>query len=206
MAGGAIVWVADRAVFLSERSHSARTTEFAQIESLNDQLRRDYDRIQLRADEERSRRYDAEDRVLRLTEEVLNLRLAANEQGIPPVDIVRRYIQAHPGIVWCKTRIVSGDFVTLEVSPQYADLFLDGPPIIYRGRKDSDIWPPDVAAQFAANDEEVWREGAGRYREPTRGGPEQVQGMFVSYKFRITDIPGMQLVCGGGEWLPGAAE
>ena len=69
------------------------------------------------------------------------------------------FILTMPRLMWIKRREGPGVFTMLQVSQAYADKYLGGVPINYKGKKDIEIWPQEVAVEFALNDEKAFTSG-----------------------------------------------
>lgn len=69
------------------------------------------------------------------------------------------FILTMPRLMWIKRREGPGVFTMLQVSQAYADKYLGAGPNEYKGKKDIDIWPEEVAIAFAENDERAFISG-----------------------------------------------
>lgn len=69
------------------------------------------------------------------------------------------FVLTMPRLMWIKRREGKGLFRMIQVSQVYADKYLGGDALTYAGRTDSEIWPADIAAAFAINDEAACKSG-----------------------------------------------
>jgi len=69
------------------------------------------------------------------------------------------FILTMPRLMWIKRREGPGVFTMLQVSQAYADKYLGSFPESYKGKKDKDIWPSEIANEFALNDEKAFTSG-----------------------------------------------
>lgn len=138
----------------------------------------------------------------RLLKELLRAREQLAGNHIPPEEILRSIVRADElGLIWVKERVAEFDFVMVAVSPRYARDLLGGPPEIYDGRRDADIWPHDVAATFAANDEATHKmQETIAVKERVEGGGTNAAGMFVGRKFPVR-IGARDFIMGIGELI-----
>ena len=112
------------------------------------------------------------------------------------------FILTIPRLLWIKQRIGPNNYHMVQVSQVYADKYLGGTASIYRGKRDAEIWPEDVARVYVENDEEAYRSGSViEIDEPVRSVLTGVQGRFqgVKWSFRLA---GETYVCGVGVHAP----
>lgn len=192
--GTAIAWLSAKAKEWRkeqrEQRAGQREADLSYTEILEDRLKRQ---------ELRLKEKDAD--VARVTEENIQLRVAATKGKTPPADVLRTIIRSDElGLSWAKKRITDFDFIMVAVSPAYARQFLGGPPEIYEGRRDREIWPEDIAAAFIANDEEVFKTQTGlSVRERVEGSRTNAAGWFVGRKFSVRLADGCDYLVGIGD-------
>jgi hypothetical protein len=101
----------------------------------------------------------AEETIERITKELTDERLKQNKH-IVPSDILRDFIDSDPGVSWVKKRISQSEFVMIRCSKGYAKVILEGPPELYDGKSDHEIWGQEAAVSFNKTDEEVYKNAA----------------------------------------------
>ena len=123
----------------------------------------------------------------RILDELIQARAALAGDRIPPNEVLRSIVRADElGLMWAKERVAEFKFNMVAVSPAYAREFLGGPPEMYEGRRDADIWPEEVAAAFAANDEAAHKtQQTVAVKEKVQGGGTNAAGMFIGRKFPV---------------------
>jgi hypothetical protein len=182
--GAAVVWI------VAERRKYAKETV----------VREDTEAERERTFSERvtNRLKTAEETIERLTREIVEERLKHNA-NLVPVDVLRTIIDNDPGISWVKKRVKSGEYQMVRVSAGYAKIFLKGPPELYDGKSDFDIWPKDIAAEFVANDETVYT---------TQEGQHVVElttvGRIIGRKFPVRLSDAQDYIIGIGVYEPNA--
>lgn len=108
------------------------------------------------------------------------------------------FILTMPRLMWIKKRVGPGEYRMTQVSQVYADKYLGGDASRYCGRMDSDIWPADVAACFAANDEAAFISGEViEINEPVYSPVTGVRGKFIGVKWSFA-LGRDSYVCGLG--------
>lgn len=182
--GAAIVWI------VAERS------KFKKEEAVREDSEAERERTF--SDRMTNRLKTAEETIERLTREIVEERLKHNA-NLVPVDVLRTIIDNDPGISWVKKRIKEGEYQMVRVSAGYAKIFLKGPPGLYDGKSDFDIWPKDIAAEFVANDEIVYT---------TQEGKHVVElttvGRIIGRKFPVRLSDTQDYIIGIGVYEPNA--
>lgn len=69
------------------------------------------------------------------------------------------FILTMPRLMWIKRREGPGVFTMVQVSQAYADKYLGGITETYKGKTDLELWPNDIAVEFAINDEKAFVSG-----------------------------------------------
>jgi hypothetical protein len=194
--GSAYVWNAEQKL----------KTEKAAIDSENSAQDRQfgYLRDQLESEKEYTRTLsdritDLNSRNYQLVEENVRLKLAQASDGTPAIDVIRRFVQADPGIAWFKIRVAQYQYTMGGVSAGYGPAILCGPGDNYIGRRDHEFFPTDVAEEFAREDEKVFRTQDGvivrnRLEIPCNG----FEGFFEGRKFHVRLDTGEDLIVGSG--------
>lgn len=114
------------------------------------------------------------------------------------VQELETFILTMPRLMWIKRREAEGRFRMVQVSQVYADKYLGGVAASYTGRTDAEVWPEDVAAEFAANDERAHRSGdVVEIDEKVYSVMTGVRGRFVGVKWSFRLGPD-SYVCGLG--------
>jgi len=72
------------------------------------------------------------------------------------VQELETFILTMPRLMWIKRRESEGVYRMVQVSQVYADKYLGGSASLYAGKTDADVWPAEVAAIFAENDERAY--------------------------------------------------
>ena len=93
------------------------------------------------------------------------------------------FVLTMPRLMWIKRREGTGRFRMIQVSQVYADKYLNGEPITYAGRTDAELWPAEVAAEFALNDEAAYRSGEVIEINEKIANSHGVHGRFVGVKW-----------------------
>jgi len=100
------------------------------------------------------------------------------------VQELETFILTMPRLMWIKRREGAGRFRMVQVSQVYADKYLGGVASAYNGRTDGDVWPAEVAAIFAANDEKAYTSGeVVEIDEKVYSVLTGVRGSFVGVKW-----------------------
>lgn len=138
----------------------------------------------------------AEETIERLTREIVEERLKHNA-GLIPIDVLKSIVDNDPGVSWVKRRISEGVFHMVRVSDGYAKVILRGPPELYDGKTDYDIWPKEVAYAFSMNDELVYRTQEGHHLVESTPS-----GRFIGRKFPVRLSDGQDYIVGIGIYEP----
>lgn len=136
-----------------------------------------------------------------LTLDAVRVLLSSNKRAL---DEVVHYIQTtpKPHLVWIKERVARADFRMVQVNNYFAALFLANPASFYSGKRDSDVFPKDVAAEFAKNDEEAFVTGQTQHvREPVYSPHTGERGNFIGVKWMF-QVGQRSYVCGMGKFEP----
>jgi len=72
------------------------------------------------------------------------------------VQELETFILTMPRLMWIKRREGEGVYRMVQVSQVYADKYLGGSASLYTGKTDAEVWPAEVAAIFAENDERAY--------------------------------------------------
>jgi len=72
------------------------------------------------------------------------------------VQELETFILTMPRLMWIKRRESEGVYRMVQVSQVYADKYLGGSASLYTGKTDAEVWPAEVAAIFAENDERAY--------------------------------------------------
>lgn len=107
------------------------------------------------------------------------------------------FVLTMPRLMWIKRREGKDLYRMIQVSQVYADKYLNGEAIAYTGRTDAEIWPADVAANFAKNDEAACRSGEVIEIDEKISNSHGVRGRFVGVKWSFKLGQDMY-VCGLG--------
>lgn len=134
----------------------------------------------------------AEETIERITKELTDERLKQNKH-IVPSDILRDFIDSDPGISWVKRRISQSEFVMIRCSKGYAKIILEGPPELYDGKFDHEIWGQETAVSFNKTDEEVYKK-----QEGVHLSEKTPKGTFIGRKFPIRLPDGGDYIVGIG--------
>lgn len=121
------------------------------------------------------------------------------------LDDLTAFIQSAPALVWMKRRAGPGDYVMVQVSEVYAELYLGRAAKFYAGKSDKEIWPEDIAAAFASNDESAFRSrDTVKITEPVHSPLTGAAGRFEGHKWAFSR-DGRHYVCGIGQHVDGKA-
>lgn len=134
-----------------------------------------------------------------ITLEAVRRLLSSNKQAL---DEVVHYIQTtpEPHLVWIKKRISPLNFKMVQVNYYYAHLFLGKPAAFYTGKSDHQVFPPDMAAEFARNDEAAAISGqTQQVRETVYSAHTGERGTFVGTKWSF-QVGQSSYVCGMGRF------
>ena len=134
----------------------------------------------------------AEETIERITKELTEERLKQNKHLVPS-DILRDFIDSDPGVSWVKRRIGDSEFVMIRCSKGYAKIILEGPPELYDGKSDHEIWDKDTAVSFNTTDEQVYKK-----QEGVHLSEKTPKGTFIGRKFPIRLPDGGDYVVGIG--------
>lgn len=180
--GAAIVWI------VAERRKYAKEAE----------VREDNEAERERTYAERvtNRLKTAEETIERLTRDILEERLKHNANLVPS-DVLKIIIDNDPGISWVKKRLKQDVYQMVRVSAGYAKQFLKGPPEIYDGKTDFDVWPVEMAKEYVKNDESVYSTQEGHHVVETT--PE---GRFIGRKFPVRLSDAQDYIIGIGIYEP----
>ena len=136
-----------------------------------------------------------------LTLDAVRVLLSSNKQAL---DEVIHYIRTtpKPHLVWIKERVGRSDFRMVQVNNYFAALFLSGSASFYCGKRDNEIFPNDIAAEFAKNDEEAFVTGQTQHvREPVYSPHTGERGVFIGVKWMF-QVEQRSYVCGMGKFEP----
>lgn len=171
---------------LNERNKAKRQKKQDEIDEA--------ERERLYSDRVSNRLKTAEETIERLTRELTQERIGQNKHIIP-ADILRDFIDSDPGISWVKRRMTENQYVMIRCSKGYAKEILQGPPDIYDGKSDEEIWGKEVADSFVKTDEQIYKNQEGIHLiEKTP------KGVFVGRKFPIRLPDGIDYVVGIGSF------
>lgn len=134
----------------------------------------------------------AEETIERLTKELTEERLRHNKHIIPS-DVLRDFIDSDPGVSWVKRRMAENEYIMIRCSKGYAKEILQGPPDIYDGKSDEEIWGKQTADNFNKTDEEVYK-----HQEGVHLSEHTPKGTFVGRKFPIRLPDGVDYIVGIG--------
>lgn len=115
-----------------------------------------------------------------------------------------QFIKSAPDLLWMKRRVGPKDYVMVQVSDHYAELYLGKPASYYIGKRDSEIWSEAIAQEFAENDEATYVQGVNsknRIRERIASPLTGATGYFIGKKW-LLNINGESYVCGIGMHEP----
>jgi len=111
-----------------------------------------------------------------------------------------KMISTYPGLAWVKRYDEeTNDYYMIALSERYV-YELIGPERLasYRGRTDSDFWPPAIASVFRNNDDKARREKTPQYVEEFFTSPRTNKGAtFKGWKWSFT-VAGETYVAGVG--------
>lgn len=111
---------------------------------------------------------------------------------------VETFILTMPRLMWIKKRVGVGSFKMIQVSQVYADKYLGGDASSYTNKHDTEVWPEDVAAYFAVNDEAAFLSGnVIDIDEPVYSPRTGVRGRFTGVKWSFS-LGKDHYVCGLG--------
>lgn len=145
------------------------------------------------ADRLEHRLLDREADIERLSKQVMEARTLT---GMSPEEVLKDFVNNDPGLSWVKKRVGPYSYTMIRVSKGYAKTFLKGPPEIYDGKTDNDMWPIEVAVMFAQNDEKVYIDQEGIHIVE-----KTPDGNFVGRKFPV-HLEGADYVIGVGGYEP----
>ena len=99
------------------------------------------------------------------------------------VDEIKSFIKTTPPphVIWLKKRVAQNQYIMVQCSDHFADIFLGRPPEFYEGKADVEIWPEDLAKVFGEGDERAYIEGS--YSENI-----EIYSPLTGARGRIVDI------------------
>jgi hypothetical protein len=121
----------------------------------------------------------AEETIERITRELTEERLKQNKHVVPS-DILREFVDADPGVSWVKRRMGPGEYVMIRCSKAFAKQVLEGPPELYDGKTDTEVWGKETAEFFKRINEEMYKKQEGIHI--TQKTPK---GLLICRKFPI---------------------
>lgn len=136
---------------------------------------------------------NAEETIERITKELTEEKLKQGKHLIPS-DVLRDLIDNDPGISWVKRRMGVMEYVMIRCSKGYARELLEGPPEIYDGKTDKEVWGEETAKLFNSNDEAVYKKQEGIHIIEEIAN----KGKFVGRKFPIRLPDGVDYIVGIG--------
>ena len=118
---------------------------------------------------------------------------------LDPEDILKSVIDSDNGLSWCKQRLGPNTFKMLRVSKGYARMYLAGPPELYDGLEDHQIYPKDVSEKFNEHDEKCYQIQEGiNVSEEIKNTLSGVEGWFIGRKYSIRLMNGNDYIFATG--------
>ena len=88
-------------------------------------------------------------------------------------------------LMWAKKRLGPKNYVMVAVNKPYAVLYLGGPPEIYIGKRDNEVWPEYVSKIFARSDENVHASQTFICVNEPVDSMTGIKGLFHGYKYPV---------------------
>ena len=137
----------------------------------------------------------------KLTLKVISQKLSQNISSLEGMEHLIHAIP-QPYLFWAKERVGERDYVMFVVNGYFAKVFLGKSLGYYSGKRDSEIWPRELADMFADSDEAAYEmQSPHHVEEPVSSDLTSAYGTFIGWKFTL-DFDDKVFVCGIGEFKP----